>query len=120
MGSIMFNMDENEFQFGNRNIFRYLKGAHPKRNRLENLLNWMTEDEDPNAKRIRNILLDGYEKATPFSYKEAFNLKDANFRAIVFGSIDIRDMIAEMGHERIRVDGMPVKQKVFAPNGSLS
>lgn len=119
MGSIMCNMDENEFQFGNRNIFRYLKGAHPKRNRLENLLNWMTEDEDPNAKRIRNILLDGYEKATPFSHKEAFNLKDANFRAIVFGSIDIRDMIAEMGHERIRVDGMPVKQKVFAPNGEF-
>lgn len=114
----MFDVDKGSFQFGNENIFRYLKGVYPKRYRFESAIDWMERGEEL-SRSIRSLLLDGYELAKPFSYVEAFQLKDPTFRSIVFGSIDIREMIMNMKHERVRVDGIPVRHKVFAPNGEF-
>ena len=117
-GSIVFNMDTWSFEFGDENVFRYFKGACPKRSRMESMVKWMKEDET--SRKISEHLLKGYDHAKPFSYKEAFQLEDEMVRAVVFGSINISEMIEEMGCERICVNNIRVKQKMFAPSGEFS
>ena len=51
-----------------------------------------------------------FEKATPFTYTEAFSLEDATQRAKVFGSINIREMVAELGAKEISKETIATKQ----------
>ena len=46
-------------------------------------------------------------------------IKNQEFQSLVFGSIDITEMIENLGHERIATEGKQVKHKKFAPNGDL-
>jgi len=49
----------------------------------------------------------------PFSYKEAFELESAQFKALVFSSIDIREMIENLGATRIKVEGKELINKTW-------
>jgi len=64
-------------------------------------------------------ILDLYDKVEPFTYLEAFKLQNRVFQIEVFGSIDISEMISELGHERIKVDGKLVKHKQFNKEGEF-
>lgn len=68
---------------------------------------------------IYQILLDRelFDNAKPFSYREAFELTNATFRAIVFGSIDIGEMIANLNSKRIATDGKEMKRKNWNEKG---
>jgi len=68
---------------------------------------------------LMNELLDMYDDATPFTYEEAFKIENEEFQAMVFGTIDIVDMIKELGSERIKTAGKRVKHKDFSASGEF-
>lgn len=70
---------------------------------------------------IYNILFDRelFDNAKPFTYKEAFQISSPAFRALVFGSIDISEMINNLGSKRIATDGKEMKRKTWDSNGNF-
>ena len=68
---------------------------------------------------ILDEMLDLYDVVEPFTYGDAFKIENEEFQAKVFGSIDIVDMIKELGHERIKTDGKRVRHKEFTPGGEF-
>ena len=58
-----------------------------------------------------------YDNVPAFSYTEAFAIPNLIFQSIVFGNIRVAEMIAELGHTRIKVDGIAVKHKKYKQNG---
>ena len=66
---------------------------------------------------ILDELLEIYDEVEPYTYAEAFKIKNEDFQAKVFGSINIVEMIKELGHERIKVEGKQVTHKEFSPTG---
>ena len=66
------------------------------------------------------LLLDIYDDVKPFSYAEAFKIEKQEFQALVFGSINISEMIKELGHKRIKTDGKPVRHKQFDKQGNFT
>ena len=52
------------------------------------------------------------------SYKEAFSIPYTQLRIKVFSSINVGDMIENLGYEKIMVNGMPVKRRVYNEDGS--
>lgn len=59
-----------------------------------------------------------FQELDPFTYKEAFAIENATFRATVFGSINVGEMIANLGHERLKVEGKNVNHRVYKMDGS--
>jgi hypothetical protein len=55
--------------------------------------------------------------AKPFTYEEAFKIKNDIFRAQVFGLISPREMIANLGHRRIKTDGATVTHRTYDKDG---
>jgi hypothetical protein len=108
-------------------VYRYFKTRYPNRDLfLRQVVNGPTLplDDCPNphiAAYIRNELyprvIDGYDNATAYSYTEAFEIANDALRALVFDSINISEMIENLGHERLSVKGIPVKRKQYSPGG---
>jgi hypothetical protein len=63
--------------------------------------------------------VENFDNATIFTYEEAFKLTDERFRALVFGTIDITDMINSLGNTRIKTEGIPVKRKQYDNQGNF-
>lgn len=85
----------------------------------ENQPNDFFNPEDFECSAQMQELIDIYEMVTPFTIKEAFELKDDGFRIKVFGSINIAEMINGLGATRISVDGKPVKHKQYDEFGNF-
>ena len=68
---------------------------------------------------LRNFFKKEYKNSSKYSYKEAFELENDDFKSIVFGSIRVPEMIKELGHTRIKTEGIPVKHKQFSPEGEF-
>jgi hypothetical protein len=66
-------------------------------------------------KRIHDL----YEDATPFSYQEAFELENRDFQALVFSSIDVPEMINQLGAKRIATDGIEVNHRQYDADGNF-
>tara|TARA_R100001015_G_C4627666_1_gene187327 strand:+ start:1797 stop:2654 length:858 start_codon:yes stop_codon:yes gene_type:complete len=64
-------------------------------------------------------LVEIYDSVEEFTYREAFKLKNVDFQARVFGTIDVSDMITNLGHERVATDGKLVKHKKYDINGNF-
>jgi len=98
---------------------RYLKtiyGDNKQRYeaRFESLLDtFLLMHEVPNRIDIINFYSDLFNEVTAYSYKEAFNIKDADFRNAVFSIINVPEMIKNLGSERIKTDGIKLKNKVY-------
>ena len=56
----------------------------------------------------------------PFSYEEAFRIENDAFRALVFGSINVPEMISFLGTERINVEGKDVRHRKYKEDGSYT
>lgn len=67
-------------------------------------------------------LIELYDQVEPFTYREAFELgeKDTGFQALVWGTIDVVDMIKNMGHKRVATAGKPVKHKQYDQDGNFT
>jgi len=68
---------------------------------------------------VLDELLNIYDKVKEFSYAEAFAIPNEVFQAKVFGSIDIVEMIKELGHERIATAGKHLRHKQFSKEGEF-
>lgn len=102
---------------GNKNALRLLKGIYTNKERfIDRYLSVYNDIEllEP----IYNYFLKNYDSAIPFSYKEAFEIKDESFRRMVFNTVDISDMIENLGATRIKVDGKEVSRKCFDKLGN--
>lgn len=83
----------------------------------------LTIEFDPyfhDAKENVLAFLPLYESVKPFTYKEAFELENREFQALVFGSINVGEMIKELGHKRLKTDGKPVRHKQFDSEGNFT
>jgi hypothetical protein len=129
-------------EISNKDVVRYLKGVFTNKSRFEerfvNLFKGVKETmrkqhesgeldkfdhvnpSDFECDDIMNELLNIYDKVKPFTYTEAFKLKNQEFQAKVFGSINISDMISSLGHERIKTEGKAVRHKQFDSLGNFT
>lgn len=121
--NLVFDVNNDEFNFNTskENILRYFKGIYSNKERfisrfidkIKNISNNKTIDD------LKSYLVRNFDKVEPFTYEEAFNLGDDDFQRFVFDSIDITDMIKNLGCERINVKGTPVKRKQFDNEGNF-
>ena len=113
-------------EVSNPDVVRYLKGIFTNKSRFKSRFIdefkrafAETNDQDFECTDTLNELLSIYDTVEPYTYSEAFRLENQEFQAMVFGSINITDMIAELGHTRIKVDGIAVKHKKYKQNGDF-
>ena len=79
-------------------VVKYLKGIYRNRERfIKYFINpykkLCTMHDKPYRHHNLNLMVEYYEKVEPYTYEEAFNIGDANFRALVFGTINVPEMI---------------------------
>lgn len=133
--SLYYDLEKSEFSTCTREEFmKYLRTRYTNLERFKSnfvkpykeLLDQFEEmesEENIGFKKGALKLVDGfvedYSNFEPFTYKEAFNITNDEFRALIFGSIRVPDMIKELGHERIKVAGQPVKHKKFDSEGNF-
>ena len=114
---LIYLKDKNQFEnCSMTDAVRYLKGIYTNKDRfVERFLKKIKK----NYSNIYSEMLHTYDKVKSFSFKEAFAIKEVSFRSLVFGSINIQDMIIELGAERVSVKGMPVKRKQYNKSGEF-
>lgn len=98
-------------------VAKYLKGKYKSKARLREVLFKPT-----NADIVQEFykgMFELFDEVEPFTYKEAFSVKNETLRAQVFGSIDISEMLKEFSMKRIKVDGKRVNRKQFSPYGEF-
>jgi hypothetical protein len=82
----------------------------------------LSEFKDPNPQdfecsEFMDELIELFDKVVPFTYEEAFAIKSDQFRALVFDSINVSEMVENLGHKRIKVEGKQVNHKQFDSKG---
>ena len=102
---------------------KYIKGVLTNKERLINrFVNPIKETSERTGwetDKFINDVIDMYDQVEPFTYVEAFKIEDQQFRATVFGSIDVTEMIETLGAKRIATDGKHVNQKVYSESGEF-
>lgn len=98
-------------------ILKYLKGIYTNKERFYH--NFVKRLEVKGLEDLTSFLMANYDKTIPYTYKEAFNIKNTEYQSLVFGSINIGEMIDNLGCERVKVEGIPVKRKQFSPDGEF-
>lgn len=99
---------------------KYLKGIYTNRERFIERFDKPLRIHD---NQYLNVLLDKllnlYDDAKPYTYAEAFAISNESYKSLVFGSIDINDMINNLGHIRLCTAGKKVKHKTFDNFGNF-
>ena len=108
---------------------RFLKGSFSNKDRFRtrfiDIMRTPSLDKRPEVAKEFNVddvldkMLDLYDEVEPFTYKESFEITDPEFQAKVFGSIDIGEMIKELGSKRIATEGIEVQRKQFSESGEF-
>lgn len=119
----------------NEEVIRYLKGVFSNKERFIgrfinnfNKVFEVTNNSDYDVRDLMNSFIEMYDDVSPFTYREAFNFTTDNgddderqmFRAKLFSSIDITEMIKNLSHTRIKTDGKAVRHKTFTKNGDFA
>jgi hypothetical protein len=115
-------------QSSNSELLRYLKGLYKNKERflsrfldekLQNLEGLKSIDEVAytKCKDFFQFLIDFFDDAIEFTIKEAFELPNREFQALVFSSINISEMISDLGAVRYKTDGIEVKRRVYDNDG---
>lgn len=141
---LTYDVTENKFydNVENKDVVKYLKSVFTSRARFEtrfveefrNVINRMyklkeegmlneyqfADPEDFRVDKQMDALLELYDQVEPFTYAEAFVIENPQFRADVFGNVNITEMITELGHKRIKTAGKPVKHKQFDTMGNFT
>jgi len=60
-----------------------------------------------------DIIAKYFKLVKPYSYREAFDIEKDELRALVFGTINITEMINELGATRVKVEGITLKNEVY-------
>lgn len=134
---VHFNFKKGEFFYQNSNashkdIIRFLKMKYPTfkvlkekffRNRFDEFMSvsYYAEYMDK-FKEVLKELEETYENVKPFTYREAFELSQNNdpFAADLFDTMNVGEMIKNLGHEMISVDGKNLTQKRYDKDGRIT
>ena len=105
-------------------FLRYLKNKYSNKPRFQNnFLNEILRAFDGNMPpAVVDLMLffrDNYDMVQPYTYAEAFLHPNDFWKSVVFSSIRVSDMIAELGHSRIATAGRPVRHKQFSKSGEF-
>lgn len=104
-------------------LARFLRGVFPSLNRFKkefiDFFNVGCSMNGLDHSEIFATLSLYYSRVTPYTYKEAFEISNNTFRNLVFGSVDVAEMVKELGSKRISVEGMPVKHRKYDANGEF-
>lgn len=124
--SLTLNLNKESFydDVTNIDVIRYLKSVFTNKERYINrFIDKIREIPDKytefHCPELLDELINIYDDVTPFTYQEAFKIENREFQAKVFGSINIGEMISNLGNERIAVEGKAVKHKIFDSNGEF-
>ena len=133
--SLRFSIDTMSFydDVSNLEVLKYLKGQFTNKTRFKarfidlhkDVKNQKVDFDETvelslfNCDDAMDELLNAYDDAKPYTYEEAFKIENDEFRAKVFGSIDIVEMIKELGHERIATEGKHLRHKQFSQDGEF-
>lgn len=129
--SIAFSTESNKMKgCSTEELSRYLKGVYSNRERfisrfVEKKLEQLAELKKSYPDRYNqvvdflNSITKNFDKCIPFTFKEAFELKEREFQALVFSSINITEMINKLGAKRIKTDGINVKHRKYDTNGNF-
>ena len=102
---------------------KYIKGVFTNKERLINRfikpIKETSEKSGWETDKFINNVIDTYDQVEPFTYAEAFKIEDPQFRATVFGSINVSEMIETLGATRVATDGKHVNQKVYSESGEF-
>lgn len=123
---LVIDLNDNSFTIdSNENVARFFKGYFRKKEDFQSkFLDLLRGIEDTNGdvfktKDFANELEFMYDNATPFTYTEAFKLENNEFKSIVFGTINVSEMIENLGSKRINTDGRTSMQKVYDKSGNF-
>lgn len=124
--SLTLDMNKDSFydDVTNTDVIRYLKGVFTNKERfidrfIKKFREIPAEYPEFQCTDLLDEFINIYNDVTPFSYEEAFKITNREFQAKVFGSINISEMISNLGNKRIAVEGKPVKHKIFDSNGEF-
>jgi hypothetical protein len=100
-------------------VVSYLKGIYTNKDRFFDRFVEpikiglsMTGREDRHANV--DLMMEYYDMVDAFTYKEAMEIADPTFRAMVFGSISIEQMLTHLGHKRVAIEGIRVNHRVYS------
>lgn len=97
---------------------KYLKGRY--RNTGVFKRSYMSQLKSTNmTEKLCVAIVDEFKKAKPFTFKEAFEIKNDQFRALVFTSINVPEMVKELGSTLLKVEGIKVQRKQYSNEGEL-
>ncbi len=118
-GTLNYNLTEDKFNDASKeDVLRYLKGLYTNKERF--LDRFIKVNDNRLTVDLFTYFKENYDKVEKFNYAETFKIENDAFRALVFGSIDIVEMINELGCKRLKVDGIPVKRKQFDKDGNFT
>lgn len=119
-------IDVNQQSFknsSNANVAKYLKGVYHNDDEFRAFIDKISKIREEHEEfDVRDFVKEFevlYKEAKPFTYKEAFAIEDSAFKALVFGSIDVGEMIRNLGAVRINTDGRESMQKIFNKEGEF-
>jgi hypothetical protein len=107
----------------NENVAKYLKGVYRNDDEFKTFIEKVSKIREEHKEfDVRDFVKEFetlYNEAKPFTYKEAFAIEDNAFKALVFGSIDVGEMIQNLGATRLKTDGKESVQKLFDKQGNF-
>lgn len=115
---------DNKDVLNTEEVFRFLRTKYSSLNNFKDKVTDVFRNKIVTVEQaldfIPGELEEQFKNATPFTYKEAFHIENELFRNLVFTAIDITDMVYDMGHERIKTEGIQVKRKTFDIDGNFT
>lgn len=118
-----FYINSREFEVSVDNMLKYLKTTYPKYGIFKrDVLDGLHESNDTYGDNIIGELIalfDDYESIEKFTFREAFEIESQQLRALVFGALNVSDMIAELGSTKIKVEGKPMNLKKYSSSGEF-
>lgn len=125
---IIYNLESEDFNNGITfdQMIRYFKGAFSTKERfLKNFCMEGAKDTKDDLTKFDLLepfmekTLAVYDDVEPYTYTEAFALENDEFRALVFETIDVAEMMKHLGNKKIATDGIEVKRKQFDVDGNF-
>jgi len=135
--NLEFDTEKNQFVvrlFGTTDLvtkfdmIRFLKTKYTNRERfvsgfIDPIFELLVDSQDNSEldvlRSMLEFFLDEYDNVTAFTYQQAFAIRSEAFKAIIFGSIRVPEMIKALGHSRIATAGQAVKHKQYSKQGDF-
>jgi hypothetical protein len=135
--NLEFDTEKNQFVvrlFGTTDLvtkfdmIRFLKTKYTNRERfvsgfIDPVFELLVDSQDNSEldvlRSMLEFFLDEYDNVTAFTYQQAFAIRSEAFKAIIFGSIRVPEMIKALGHSRIATAGQAVKHKQYSKQGDF-